>query len=138
MDWRYIFTSLDGRINRTKWWGAAAIVVPIGLIFMTGFLGGFLATLAVFALFFPSYAACAKRFQDRNRPGRTALFGLVPVAVASLIYAWGLTGSTTEMGLIGGLCMLVYFGVGLWFLIDLGLLRGTPGQNRYGGDPLIT
>lgn len=137
MDWRDLFTSFDGRINRTKWWSAAAIVTAVGLIFITGVLGSFLATVAVFALFYPSYAVCAKRFQDRNRPGQTALLGLVPVAVASLIYVWGLTGSTTELGFVGGLCMLVFLGVGLWFAIDLGLLRGTPGQNRYGGDPLI-
>ncbi len=137
MDWRDLFTSLDGRINRAKWWSGAAILTAVGLIFITGVLGGFLATLAVFALFYPSYALCAKRFQDRNRPGQTALLGLGPVAAASLIYIWGLTGSTTELGFVGGLCMLVFLGVGVWFAIDLGLLRGTPGQNRYGGDPLI-
>jgi hypothetical protein len=27
-------------------------------------------------------------------------------------------------------------GVGLWFLIELGILKGTPGPNRFGGDPL--
>ena len=137
MDWRYIFTSFDGRINRTKWWAAAAIVVAIGLVFVTGLLGSVLATLAVLALLFPSYAACAKRFQDRNRPGRTALFGLVPLSLASLLYAWGVAGGEAETGFVDGLCLLVFLGVGLWFLIDLGLLKGTPGQNRFGGDPLI-
>ncbi len=138
MDWRYSCTSFDGRINRTKWWAGAAIVMAIGLIFGTGLLGSFLATLAVLVLFFPSYALCAKRFQDRNRPGQTALFGLVPLGLATLLYAWGFTGTTTQLDFVGGLCMLVYFAVGLWFLIDLGLLKGTPGQNQFGGDPLIT
>ena len=31
---------------------------------------------------------------------------------------------------------LVGFAIGLWVLIDLGLLKGTPGPNRYGPDPL--
>lgn len=138
MDWRYLFTSLDGRINRAKWWVGAAIIMAIGLAFCTGVFGSFLATLFALALFYPSYAVCAKRFQDRGRPGQTALFGLVPVGIATLLYAWGLTGSTTELGFVGGVCMLIYLGVGLWFLIDLGLLKGTPGQNQFGGDPLIT
>jgi uncharacterized membrane protein YhaH (DUF805 family) len=32
--------------------------------------------------------------------------------------------------------MLVFLGVILWFSIDLGILKGTPGPNTYGGDPL--
>jgi uncharacterized membrane protein YhaH (DUF805 family) len=30
----------------------------------------------------------------------------------------------------------VIWGVGIWFLIELGILKGTPGPNRFGGDPL--
>jgi uncharacterized membrane protein YhaH (DUF805 family) len=28
--------------------------------------------------------------------------------------------------------------VALWFLIELGCMRGTPGDNRYGPDPLAS
>lgn len=144
MDLQYLFTSFDGRINRAKWWAGAVILAIISLIlrliieviFGSGFFGGFLTTLVALALFYPSYALCAKRFQDRDKPGMTALYGLVPSLLASLLDAWGLTGTPAELNGLGWLCMLVYLGVGLWFLIDLGILRGTPGQNTYGGDPL--
>lgn len=138
MDWRYLFTSFDGRINRAKWWAGAAVVITIGLAFGTGLLGSFLATVVALVLFVPSYAVCAKRFQDRDRPGQTALFGLVPFLIAWLLDSWGLAGTPGDQNLLGGLCTLVFFGVGLWFLIDLGILKGTPGQNKFGGDPLIT
>jgi uncharacterized membrane protein YhaH (DUF805 family) len=47
----------------------------------------------------------------------------------------GLTG-TQQLTAIGWVCALVNLGVGLWFLIELGILKGTPGPNRFGGDPL--
>jgi uncharacterized membrane protein YhaH (DUF805 family) len=143
MDLQDLFTSFDGRINRAKWWGGGVILVIIffvlamfiDVVFGTGFFGGFLETLVVLALFYPSYALCAKRFQDRNKPGTSALFGLVPLVIAILLAAWGLTG-VHELNGLGWLCVLVILGVGLWFLIDLVILRVTPGQNTYGGDPL--
>jgi uncharacterized membrane protein YhaH (DUF805 family) len=144
MDLQYIFTSLEGRINRAKWWAGVVILgiifivlgTLIEVIFGTGFFGGLLATLLTLALFYPSYAVCAKRFQDRDKPGKTALYGLVPFLIAFLFSAWGLTGTSTENNVIGWLCALAVIGVSLWFLIELGILKGTPGPNQYGGDPL--
>jgi uncharacterized membrane protein YhaH (DUF805 family) len=135
---------MDGRINRAKWWAGIAILgivsiilgVLIEVIFGAGFFGGFLATLVAIALFFPSYAVCAKRFHDRDKPGKMALYGLVPSLAASLLDGWGLTGTPEQLNGLGWLCVLINLGVGLWFLIELGILKGTPGANQYGGDPL--
>jgi len=144
MDLQYIFTSLDGRINRAKWWAGFAIIAAVSIIlgvlteviFGSGFFGGFLGTLVTLALFFPTYAVCAKRFQDGNKPGKMALFGLVPFLITGLFDSWGLTGTPGELNALGWLCMLVNLGVMLWFLIELGISKGTPGPNPYGGDPL--
>ncbi len=144
MDLQYIFASFDGRINRAKWWAGMVILAIvsavfnflIGLIFGGGTFGTFLVILVTLALFYPTYAVCAKRFQDRDRPGKTALYGLVPLLIASLLGILGLTVSGLEPTAIGWICTLINLGVGIWFLIDLGILKGTPGQNHYGGDPL--
>lgn len=144
MDLQYVFTSFDGRINRAKWWAGVVILAIVSLvlgfiievIFGRGFFGGFLATLIALALFYPTYAVCAKRFQDRDKPGQTALYGLVPVLIANLLAIWGLAGTPQEPSGLGWILNLVHLGVGLWFLIDLGILKGTPGQNHFGGDPL--
>lgn len=144
MDLQYIFTSLEGRINRAKWWAGVVILgiislilgVLIEVIFGMGFFGGLLATLVALALFFPSYAVCAKRFHDRNKPGNMALYGLVPSLIASLLDGWGLTGAPGQLNGLGWICVLINLGVGLWFLVELGILKGTPGPNHYGGDPL--
>ena len=144
MDLQYIFASFDGRLNRAKWWAGMVILAIVSavfsflieLIFGGGTFGTFLVILVTLALFYPTYAVCAKRFQDRDRPGKTALYGLVPLLIASLLGILGLTVSGLEPTAIGWICTLINLGVGIWFLIDLGILKGTPGQNHYGGDPL--
>jgi uncharacterized membrane protein YhaH (DUF805 family) len=144
MDFQYLFTSFDGRINRAKYWAGMVIIALIsivlgfiiGVIFGTGAFGTILLTLVTVALFYPAYSVAAKRFQDRDKPGQTALYGLVPVLIANLLQSFGLTGPAHEPNALGWICNLVTLGVGLWFLIDLGILKGTPGPNQFGGDPL--
>ena len=78
MDFNYLFTSFDGRINRAKWWAGVVIIalinIAIGLIvyqlFGLGFFGRLLSFIVALALFYPSYAVCAKRFQDRDKPAK--------------------------------------------------------------------
>jgi uncharacterized membrane protein YhaH (DUF805 family) len=140
MDLQYIFTSFDGRINRAKWWAGAAILLivwkVIDAILGASTIGSVIVVLVTLALFYPAYAVCAKRFQDRDRPGKTALYGLVPLTIAALLETFGWTGTLDESNGLGWICNLIYIGVALWFVIELGILRGTPGQNHYGGDPL--
>ena len=140
MDLQYVFASFGGRINRAKWWAGAIILLVIWLIvrgiFGSSFFGALILVIVTLVLLYPAYAVCAKRFQDRDRPGKTALYGLVPILIASLLQTWGLTGTPQNLNGLGWICVLINLGVGIWFLIDLGILRGTPGQNRYGGDPL--
>jgi uncharacterized membrane protein YhaH (DUF805 family) len=144
LDFQYLFTSFEGRINRAKYWAGAIILAVvsiilgflIGAIFGATTFGSILVALVTLALFYPGYAVAAKRFQDRDKPGQTALYGLVPVLIASLLQSFGLTGTPQEPNALGWICTLITLGVGLWFLIELGILKGTPGPNRFGGDPL--
>jgi uncharacterized membrane protein YhaH (DUF805 family) len=144
LDFQYLFTSFEGRINRAKYWAGTIILAIIsiilgfiiGAIFGPSTFGAILVTLVTLALFYPGYAVAAKRFQDRDKPGQTALYGLVPVLIASLLQSFGLTGTPQEPNALGWICTLVTTGVGIWFLIELGILKGTPGPNRFGGDPL--
>lgn len=145
LDFQYLFTSSDGRINRVKYWAGVAILLVAWLVvgfIVNSIVGGtifgvILLIPALAALFYAFYAVAAKRFQDRDKPGITALYGLVPAFIANLITMFGLAGTPQEPNALGWICTLVIWGVGLWFLIDLGILKGTPGPNRFGGDPLV-
>ncbi|HKQ54875.1 MAG TPA: DUF805 domain-containing protein [Methyloceanibacter sp.] len=140
VDFASLFLSREGRINRSKFWiGAAcfiAVWLLIELVFGASIFGRIVKLLLAIALLYPAFAVAAKRFQDRNRPGETALFGLVPVFAAILLDCFGMTGDAMGANGLGWICRLIYLGVGLWFAIELGALKGTPGPNRFGGDPL--
>ena len=144
LDFQYLFTSFEGRINRAKFWAGAVIPLVAWLIFgliVDSIFGGtvfgkILLILALAGLFYALYAVAAKRFQDRDKPGVTALYGLAPAFIANLLVVFGLTGTPQGFNAVGWICALAIWGVALWFLIDLGILKGTPGPNRFGGDPL--
>lgn len=141
LDFRSLFLSADGRINRAKWWAGALVLLVVWVIadavFGGSILGGILLLLLLAGIAYPAYAVCAKRFQDRNRPGITALYGVGPLLIAALLVSFGVTGTPSGPNAIGWICTLIFWGVGLWFTIELGLLKGTPGPNAFGGNPLV-
>ena len=132
MDWKYLFTSFEGRINRKPFWLSLLVLAIIEWILMiilgmalgTSMMGGIdpnmppdvAASMAMKAMIplwivilvflYPSLAIYTKRLHDRGKSGWWTLICLVPV--------------------IGG----------IWLLVELGFLRGTEGPNQYGSDPL--
>jgi len=116
-DLKSLYLSMNGRINRSKYWlfGVVAFII-IGVIagFLDGILGlsfegspyGPISTIVILAMIYPSICIQGKRWHDRNKSAWWILINLVPV--------------------IGG----------LWTLIECGFLRGTVGDNRFGADPL--
>lgn len=116
MDWTYLFTSFEGRINRAKFWAG------IGVFFVISFIGGIIDNLigttieglpygwvyllVSLAMLYFAIALYAKRWHDRDKSGWWTLIILVPI--------------------IGG----------IWFFIECGCLAGTRGPNRFGSDPL--
>jgi uncharacterized membrane protein YhaH (DUF805 family) len=146
MDFGYLYTSFDGRINRKPYWLAAILlaVVGIGLAFL---LGAAMATIGTSALVFatlliqlillyPSVALMVKRLHDRNHPGWWAAFIMVPVVLQSVTNLLGITGDPFNMGPLDYVLTLVIVAVGIWFFVELGCRRGTAGPNDYGPDPL--
>jgi uncharacterized membrane protein YhaH (DUF805 family) len=116
MDWKYILTSFEGRINRAKFWAgvavlfvvaaAAAIIdVLIGTRFDNQPFGLLYVIVSIASIYF-SLAVYAKRWHDRDKSGWWTLIVLVPI--------------------VGG----------LWLLIECGMLSGSKGPNRFGADPL--
>ncbi|WP_421692850.1 DUF805 domain-containing protein [Aestuariivirga sp.] len=115
MDWKYLLTSLEGRIGRQSYWMGILAMVVIAAIAgildtVVGTAGdrgyGIFSAIAALVLIYPSIVLYAKRWHDRGKSGWWTLIGLVPV--------------------IGG----------IWLLVELGFLHGTNGPNQYGPDPL--
>ncbi len=117
MDWKYLLTSFEGRINRAKFWAGVGVLIAasilaslidmmLGLRFGANGEVGVVGTIVGLIEIYLGLALYAKRWHDRNKSGWWSLILLVPI--------------------IGQ----------LWGLIECGILAGTQGPNRFGPDPL--
>ena len=144
MDFSHLYLSTEGRIGRQSFWIGHLILAAVGIVIMltiSAVLGPFsfvtllINFLLALVIAYPAYAVAAKRFQDRNKNGilGTILIGLS--VLSSLVNLIGLNNpaSPGAFGMILGLAILA---VAIWYLIDLGILRGTVGDNQYGPDPV--
>ena len=71
-----------------------------------------------------------RRLHDRNRPavwGLGVAFAYVGTDIGEAI------GETTPAGIV---VILLGVAAAIWSFVELGLLRGTDGENRFGPDPL--
>lgn len=157
MGWCNYFFSISGRVSRARFWLFFAVSAAL-LLASAGALTGFDMTLyphlvvpknpdvrlvGLGFLLLPFYGAMAfgiltipiKRLHDRGRSGWwLAFYGLVPVSLFLL--------AQDNMSRNGGdfTSTLVFelLGLAIWIMaiVELGVLRGTQGDNCYGDDPL--
>ena len=84
------------------------------------------------ATLWPSTAILVKRIHDRNKTGWLVLAYYIPAAL-HLLVSWGGTS-----GPAAAILSLITVGVGIWFFVEFGCMRGTVGANQYGADPVAT
>jgi uncharacterized membrane protein YhaH (DUF805 family) len=144
IDFNRLYLSFDGRIARGEFWigllGIAVVVIVltilIALIFgPLSFIAHLLVFICEVAIAYPCYAVFAKRFQDRGRPGTYAAVPIGVFLVIALASLFGLTGNELAPNTFGLVLSFVDLVVGLWILIDLGIMPGTPGPNEFGPEP---
>jgi uncharacterized membrane protein YhaH (DUF805 family) len=149
MDFGYLYTSFEGRINRKPYWIGLIVLIIIMMVIIFGasflLIGSiveptFQTRLVTFVLqllfLYPSTALIVKRLHDRNRPSYWAAFILVPMVLKSLTDLMGMTGDPLNQNALDYLLNIIIFVVSIWFFVELGCLRGTVGSNQYGPDPL--
>jgi uncharacterized membrane protein YhaH (DUF805 family) len=139
---RFLF-SVYGRIGRGSYWLGKLAIVGICLVIfglgelMTGASGGAEAayqsimTLGIVFLLvsIPVWVAVGtKRLHDRNKRG----WWLLLFYVLPLVGYWFAT-ARQEPVMVAAVASLLPF---VWGTIELGLLKGTSGPNRFGPDPL--
>ncbi len=146
---RSLMTPARGRIDRKTFWIAATagVVLTVGLFLISAYaIGALLGVtdpamvagpvvigLGIWA--WSTAVAGGKRLHDRNR---SAWWMAIPIAWQFLV-AWAMIAKFGGRDLdIIGTTMLLGSPIALWVLVDLGIMPGTPGPNRYGPDPLET
>ena len=150
----WMLFGFDGRLNRKPYWIGSiqvmitAILVAIAVAALFNLTGRaptpeellrvahpWLAGLGLI-LAYPAAALLAKRLHDRNKTGWLAALLLIPAEIETWLDP---SGSVMHTPLIHSIYLVAWWVtiiVGLWFLIELGFLRGTTGENSYGPDPL--
>ncbi len=160
---RRFFFSFFGRFNRARYWLFIAIAVPLYMFLLLcfwayaisvpgayenggptpfptgplGIAGALLFFAALIALFVASLAVTVKRLHDRDK----AWWWIVPFVFApNALYGYAQSLLDTNLDLpdpnLLVVLRLVAFALWLWAFVELGCLRGTVGDNRFGPDPL--
>jgi uncharacterized membrane protein YhaH (DUF805 family) len=135
----------QGRVGRGQFWLALVIwtavffMLIVAVMVATSTLDAlFSAALILYMLTVLLFVPVGiKRLHDRNKRGWWILIFLgVPTATLLLGLLIGEEPSTQPMPI--GVVIVQYIGLAvlLWALLELGLVRGTIGSNRYGPDPV--
>lgn len=128
-----ILFSFEGRLNRQPYWLSRLAFILFGTLFEPR---GPMILISLIFLWI-SLALETKRWHDNGKSGWWTLFHLS----ASILFWATINGYTfgDYRGLIiTGLEMIILSVSGLviiWFFVELGILPGTPGPNKYGPDP---
>ena len=149
-----LLTTFEGRISRkTFWFGLLLIVIlsvvvsfaAFSIIISGGFVGRLLSLILSLVLLYPMAAITIKRLHDRDKAAMpwVAIF-FVPGIIFNILSLFNIGFTTMEIvgnqiqipGTGAYIMMLIMTAVGLWMLIELGMLRGSDGVNKYGANPL--
>jgi uncharacterized membrane protein YhaH (DUF805 family) len=142
-----LLTTFQGRISRSYWWLAFAIVIAATIAGSLVLDPGIWTadpprppTMALalwdLALVVPMTAATVKRFDDRDRPH---WFGYTLGVLGAALIAAEQHGFMVDPATSPTVHHAIFWSVVAIFalaFIDNGFLRGTAGPNRYGPDPL--
>lgn len=147
-----LYTTTDGRISRKQWWLGlvgliiASIVLSIILSLVGLGVGSRWGQLiGSVILFYPGWCIAIKRRQDRDSNAMDYKILAISLLVLGLAQALGIGFTVTDIGngmeaAVPDMWMSVLYmllGIfGLYMLVQLGFLKGTPGTNTYGADPL--
>ena len=105
-------------------------IAVIGLLFGVLLIGFVLVATAA------SMANGAGRLHDRGKSAWWLLvFVGVPMVLSTFAKLMSLDKSEEAAG-AAGLVGLISLGFSIWALVELGILKGTEGPNRFGEDPL--
>jgi uncharacterized membrane protein YhaH (DUF805 family) len=141
-----LYFSARGRISRSQYWLKfllPGLVISVVLGIIGGAVGGGAKMLPnLFGLLsaWPGIALLIKRIHDRNKSGSLVWVSYGPFIGAMIFTIAGIAtlaggDSASVFWVMAGVFWIIVVGVGIWFFIEFGCMRGTIGANRYGPDP---
>jgi len=126
-EWAELFLSSNGRLSRTPFLIAAGVLIGVAVLYeaIAGYTLHWLTGWLVYpALLFSGACVLSKRLHDRGRSGWWSLLVLVAV-----IAIWPQPEHFLDF---------MFALVVVWAIVELGVMGGEQGANRYGPNPLKT
>ena len=123
--------SFHGRAGRGTFWLVNSVnlivfVLACGPVMSVASTASFVVAGFALLLLVPSTASiAARRFRDRNWSGAWVALYPVPTLLAMIAEKAGVPP-----------LLFVSVAIAIWLVVELGILRGTRGTNRFGPDPL--
>ena len=145
-----ILFSFDGRIGRRTYWLAIlALIVAVQVLTFAPFLleseGWAVLIIALTSQFiwllslWPMVAVGSKRLHDRDKSGWWLLvFWVLPFFLFFGGFGYGFTSRGPDVSAAlstASMMMLAALLIALWGIVELGILPGTKGANRFGAGP---
>jgi uncharacterized membrane protein YhaH (DUF805 family) len=138
-----LFIGFNGRINRAKFW--IVVLCVLAVLFVAGGVTAAVSSsidsalgtvrIASIPLAYVGAVNGIKRLHDRNKSGWWVCLFSAPPVLLFVAGALGI-GTSPDSSVVTSVVQLILFAIMLWGLVELGCLRGTIGQNKYGRDPL--
>jgi uncharacterized membrane protein YhaH (DUF805 family) len=135
MNWTYLLTSIEGRINRQPFW-IALICLSVPELAARYAGGERWSSIVSLILAYPNFAVFAKRGHDRNVPTWVPGVLIAGSIIFSLLVLLDLVGPLERPHTLFFVLAVPLGILALILLVDFGFRRGTAGPNRYGPDPL--
>ncbi|MDP1630338.1 MAG: DUF805 domain-containing protein [Caulobacter sp.] len=127
IDWVELFTSSTGRVARAPFLIAAAVLITLAALYeaAAGPTMHWLTGWAVYpALLYSGACLLSRRLHDRGRSG-----WLAAIIILALIVTWPIPQ---------GFLDFAFSIVIVWAIVELGVMGGEQGANRFGPNPVRT
>ena len=137
-----VLFSLGGRLPRLPFWYAViaiAALLPVAVFVLMMLLGPapFLVMILMPVLYLAAiwigFALSAKRLHDRDKSaGWLLLFALLPSLLAQVAHRMV---NEPSASLVAAVPAALAAALAFWGFVEVAVLPGTPGPNRFGPDP---
>ncbi len=135
MDWKYLLTSFEGRISRQPFWLSLLAMMIVTWILQFALFSIFGVNMMAVDPNAAPEAAAAAAMESMSKMA-------LPLGILCLVVLWPALAIYTkrwhDRDKSGWWSLIMFVPIigSIWFLVELGFLRGTDGPNRFGPNTL--
>ncbi|WP_114767538.1 DUF805 domain-containing protein [Vibrio rhodolitus] len=141
MSMKELLFSFQGRIGRKVYWTwnifyyFTIVGFGIGMNALFPSLAHLILPVFLILVLIPDLAITAKRWHDRGKSSWWLLLN-IPLIIGRMTMPAADAGVPVETSTLQMVTSLAALVCGVWILVECGFLKGQPGENKYGSEPV--